>query len=125
MGDTNSSFAAEIEWIEIVWLRVAYGYGAYKIGTIDCPLEEHASYLRFWLWGHNMFECLTDVDNGTVKFGIGRAVGRRVIAKVEMASDAATGFGQDQVGGIGINTQDHVTHVVSHDGIWVWWAIVK
>ena len=66
-----------------------------------------------------MFECLTDVDNGTVKFGIGRAVGRRVIAKVEMASDAATGFGQDQVGGIGINTQDHVTHVVSHDGIWV------
>ena len=47
VGDTNSSFAAEIEWIEIVWLRVAYGDGAYKIGTIDCPLEEHASYLRF------------------------------------------------------------------------------
>ena len=66
-----------------------------------------------------MFEFLTDGENGTVQFGIGRAVARRVIAEVEMASDAATGFGQDYVGGIGINIQDHVIHVVSDDGIGV------
>ena len=42
-----------------------------------------------------MFECLEDGNNRTVHFLLGRVVGRQSIAKVKMASDAATGFGKD------------------------------
>ena len=58
-------------------------------------IKEHAYCFRFCCWGHSIFERLTDDKNGTVQFGLGRAIGRLAIAKVEMASDAATGFGKD------------------------------
>ena len=42
-----------------------------------------------------MFDYLSYGENGAVKFWIGRVVGKRVIAEVEMASNVATGFGKD------------------------------
>ena len=42
-----------------------------------------------------MFEFLENSENVTVQFWIGRVIGRRAIAKVEMARNVATGFGKN------------------------------
>ena len=72
-----------------------------------------------------MFEFLSDVDNGIIQFRLGFSVCRWVIYIVEIASDAATRFWKDQVGGIGINMQDRVTRMVSDDCIGICCGIFK
>ena len=60
-----------------------------------------------------MFDCLANIDNGTVQFGIGCIFGRRVISKVYMHSDTDMGFEQDQVCDIGINICQTIKNVVT------------
>ena len=58
-------------------------------------IKEHPYCFRFFCLVHDMFNCLADGKNRTVQFWLGCVVSRWAIAKVEMANDAATGFGKD------------------------------
>ena len=95
----------------------------FRIGTIACtqsnipPFSTYAAEAITFLF-------LEDGYNGTVQFWLDRIVDWRQIAKVEMTIVSATVFGKYQLSGIGSNMQDHVTYVVSNDGIGLYFCII-
>ena len=93
--DVSSSFSVGIEGITVVWLWVVHGDEGVSDREHWFYIKKHPSCFRLCWWCHNMFEFLENSENVTVQFWIGRVIGRRAIAKVEMARNVATGFGKN------------------------------
>ena len=80
-------------------------------------VHEDTAGFGFGCGGDDIFEGLAEDVDDAVEFG--SLAWRAFVAEVENAGGAASGFGEDEVGGIGFNVEDHVAGVVADFGLGV------